>query len=104
MKSTTVSIAALVLALATTACQRDATPVTTPSDDATPMAPIDTGPRPPPPPTTDPCANLIGVELDECLRRNAEPTITPPPSEQLPPSENPQPIEPEETQTPPPPA
>ncbi len=108
MTSTSISIpakpllAALVLALATTACQREETPVTTPSDDATSIVPVDTAPAPLPPPETDPCTNLVGTELDECLRRTSTPTITPPPSEQLPPVEDPQPIEPEETQAPPP--
>jgi hypothetical protein len=76
-------LAALALVLATTACQqRDdtmATPAATPTNDAAtvPAQPADTMAPPPPMQEVDPCAGLMGTELDECLRRQTE-TNTPP--------------------------
>lgn len=95
-------LAALALAFATTACQRDEAPIDTTMDDPAATAPIDTTPAPPPLQEVDPCANLMGAQLDECLRRQAEQPITPP-SEQLPPPAEHPPVEPEEPTTPPPP-
>lgn len=98
-------LAALALAFATTACQRDEAPIEPALDESADTTPVDTMPAPLPPPMQeiDPCANLMGAELDECLRRQAEPPTTPPPSEQLPPPTEQPPTEPEESPAPPPP-
>lgn len=92
-------LAAMLVCLALAACQReqdDIMTTTTPSDDvaaATPvdMTPVDTTPvdtaTPPPMQPIDPCAQLMGAELDECLRRQTT-QPAPPPSEQLSPTQD----------------
>lgn len=111
MKSPTIPfkplLAALALVLATTACQQRDDTVVTPTNDAAtipPADPVDTTTVPPMQQEVDPCAGLMGTELDECLRRQAE-TATPPvidETQPLPPPEAPMTDDP--AQTPPPPA
>lgn len=101
-------LAALVLVLATSACQRsdsDDAPLT-PSDDAaaTIPPPVDPMSSPTPPvQEVDPCAGLMGTQLDECLRRQNEQLTTPPiidETQPLPPAD---PMAPQPEPTPPPP-
>lgn len=73
-------LAAIALVLATSACQqRTDDTLATPRDDAaavpTETAPVDT--MTPPVQEIDPCAGLMGTELDECLRRQNELTSPP---------------------------
>jgi hypothetical protein len=73
-------LAAIALVLATSACQqRTDDTLATPTDDAATVpaqtAPADT--MAPPVQEVDPCAGLMGTELDECLRRQNELTAPP---------------------------
>lgn len=115
MKATTIPfkplLAALALVLATTACQQRSDDVTlTPSDDAEATIPPPVDPMStttPPVQEIDPCAGLMGTELDECLRRQNEQLTTPPiidETQPLPPPEPVDPLDPPTDQTPPPPA
>lgn len=75
-------LAALALVVATSACQRDDDVMTTPTDDPATvqpaMEPADAMAPPPPTQEMDPCAGLMGTQLDECVRRQNEMMTTPP--------------------------
>jgi hypothetical protein len=87
-------LAALALVLATTACQQRDDTLATPANDAAtipPADPVDTTTVPPMQQEIDPCAGLMGTELDECLRRQNE-MATPPIMEEtqpMPPTDTP---------------
>jgi hypothetical protein len=96
-------LAALALVLATTACQqRTDDTLDPPRDDAATVPPAvdpaDT--MAPPVQEVDPCAGLMGTELDECLRRQSE-MMAPPPVDESQPLPPPEPQE--DPATPPPP-
>jgi hypothetical protein len=77
MKTLAPLLPALLIVLVASACQRQQDDLMAePADDRAatpPMEPVETVPATPAQDAIDPCAGLMGTELDDCRMRQAEP-------------------------------